>query len=94
MNNDFTSSWNAIFKKEGLKNTSGETKTIFESYLKNNNINTEDETNPMVILYKETIKIDEWLYDRSYKTVRDIAKAEGKLELVRKYIHLLEENKK
>ena len=82
MNNDFTSSWNAIFKKEGLKNTSGETKTIFESYLKNNNINTEDETNPMVILYKETVKID------------DIAKAEGKLELVRKYIHLLEENKK
>ena len=53
MNNDFTSSWNAIFKKEGLKNTSGETKTIFESYLKNNNINTEDETNPMVILYKK-----------------------------------------
>lgn len=44
----------------------------------------------MVILYNETLKIKERIYDKSYKTVRDITKAEGKLELIKKCIELSE----
>lgn len=49
-----------------------------------------DKENPAVILYIEGEKIKDRLYDKSYKTVRDLTKAEGKLELIKKYIELMD----
>lgn len=90
MNNEFTLSAKAVLKREGLRESTKEVMTVFEKFLKDSNINAEDEKDPMAILYREALRIESWLYDRSYKTVRDIAKAEGKLDLIKKYIRLIQ----
>lgn len=90
MNNEFTLSAKAVLKREGLRESTKEVMTVFEKFLKDSNINAEDEKDPMAILYREALRIENWLYDRSYKTVRDIAKAEGKLDLIKKYIRLIQ----
>ena len=90
MNNDFSLSLKAAFKREELKEFSKNVLEIFENFLKKSNVNLENKTDPAVILYEEALKIKERLYDKSYKTVRDITKAEGKLELIKKYIEIME----
>lgn len=90
MNNDFSLSLKAAFKREELKEFSRNVLEVFENFLKKSNVNLENKTDPTVILYEETLKVKERLYDKSYKTVRDITKAEGKLELIKKYIEIME----
>lgn len=90
MNNDFTLSFKATFKREEVKGLIREVTELFEEFLKKSNIDINDTENIMVILYNETLKIKERIYDKSYKTVRDITKAEGKLELIKKCIELSE----
>ncbi|MCF2626429.1 hypothetical protein I6E17_09700 [Fusobacterium perfoetens] len=90
MNNDFGLSLKAAFKREELKEFTKTVTEEFENFLKKYNVNTADEKNPTIILYKENLKIKDRLYDKSYKTVRDLTKAEGKLELIRKYIEIME----
>ncbi len=90
MNNDFSLSLKAAFKREELKEFSKNVLEIFENFLKKSNVNLKNKTDPAVILYEEALKIKERLYDKSYKTVRDITKAEGKLELIKKYIEIME----
>ena len=52
--------------------------------------NVNDKENPAVFIYNEGKKIKDRLYDKSYKTVRDLTKAEGKLELIKKYIEVMD----
>lgn len=94
MNNDFGLSLKAAFKREELKEFTKEVMENFQKFLKKYDIDINDKENPTVILYNEGEKIKERLYDKSYKTVRDLTKAEGKLELIKKYMELMERNKK
>ena len=90
MNNDFGLSLKAAFKREELKEFTKEVMEKFESFLNKYNIDINDKENLTVFLYNEGKKIRDRLYDKSYKTVRDLTKAEGKLELIRKYIEIME----
>lgn len=90
MNNDFGLSLKAAFKREEMKEFTKDVMEKFENFLEKNNIDKNDKENPAVILYIEGEKIKDRLYDKSYKTVRDLTKAEGKLELIKKYIELMD----
>ena len=90
MNNDFGLSLKAAFKREELKEFTKEVMEKFESFLNKYNIDINDKENPTVFLYNEGKKIRDSLYDKSYKTVRDLTKAEGKLELIKKYIEVMD----
>ena len=90
MNNDFGLSLKAAFKREELKEFTKEVMEKFESFLNKYNIDINDKENLTVFLYNEGKKIRDKLYDKSYKTVRDLTKAEGKLELIKKYIEVMD----
>ena len=90
MNNDFGLSLKAAFKREELKELTKEVMEKFESFLNKYNIDINDKENPTVFLYNEGKKIRDRLYDKNYKTVRDLTKAEGKLELIKKYIEVMD----
>ena len=90
MNNDFGLSLKAAFKREELKEFTKEVMEKFESFLNKYNIDINDKENLTVFLYNEGKKIRDRLYDKSYKTVRDLTKAEGKLELIKKYIEVMD----
>ena len=90
MNNDFGLSLKAAFKREELKEFTKEVMEKFESFLNKYNIDINDKENLTVFLYNEGKKIRDRLYDKNYKTVRDLTKAEGKLELIKKYIEVMD----
>ena len=90
MNNDFGLSLKAAFKREELKEFTKEVMEKFESFLNKYNIDINDKENLTVFFYNEGKKIRDRLYDKSYKTVRDLTKAEGKLELIKKYIEVMD----
>ena len=90
MNNDFGLSLKAAFKREELKEFTKEVMEKFESFLNKYNIDINDKENPAVFIYNEGKKIKDRLYDKNYKTVRDLTKAEGKLELIKKYIEVMD----
>ena len=90
MNNDFGLSLKAAFKREELKELTKEVMEKFESFLNKYNIDINDKENLTVFLYNEGKKIRDRLYDKNYKTVRDLTKAEGKLELIKKYIEVMD----
>lgn len=90
MNNDFGLSLKAVFKREELKELTKEVMEKTENFLKKYNIDVNDKENPVVFIYNEGKKIRDRLYDKNYKTVRDLTKAEGKLELIKKYIEVMD----
>ena len=90
MNNDFGLSLKAVFKREELKELTKEVMEKTENFLKKYNIDVNDKENPAVFIYNEGKKIRDRLYDKNYKTVRDLTKAEGKLELIKKYIEVMD----
>ena len=90
MNNDFGLSLKAAFKREELKELTKEVMEKTENFLKKYNIDVNDKENPVVFIYNEGKKIRDRLYDKNYKTVRDLTKAEGKLELIKKYIEVMD----
>lgn len=92
MNNDFGLSLKAAFKREEIKEYTKKVMNEFEEFIKKYNIDITDKENPTVFLYYEGEKIKNKLYDKSYKTVKELTKAEGKLDLIKKYIELI--NKK
>lgn len=94
MNNDFGLSLKATFKKTEIKELSKEVTEKFEEFIKKYNIDINDRENPVAILYKENMRIKDSVNDKSYKTVKEFTKVEGKLELIRKCIELIDKEKR